>query len=64
VKTGKFDRKWGRVLANLKGDRETGDYEAISWIDEATPRRAMEEANGFVAAVEGYIAGLIPGDAA
>jgi len=27
VKTGKFDKKWGRLLANLKDDREAGDYQ-------------------------------------
>jgi len=61
VKTGKLDRKWGRALANLKDDRETGDYEAMSWIDEERARRAVEEAEGFVEAVGAYIARLIPG---
>lgn len=61
VKTGKLDRKWGRVLASLKDDRETGDYEAMSWIDEERARRAVEEAEGFVEAVGGYIARLVPG---
>jgi len=61
VKTGKLDRKWGRALANLKDDRETGDYEAMSWIDEETARRAVEEAEGFVEAVGAYIARLLPG---
>lgn len=36
VKTGKFDKKWGKFLASLKDDREAGDYDALSWIDEAT----------------------------
>ena len=60
VKTGKLDRKWGRVFANLKDDRETADYEAMSWIDEDTARRAVEEAHGFVEAVGAYIARLLP----
>lgn len=60
VKTGKLDRKWGRVFANLKDDREAGDYEAMSWIDEDTARRAVEEAEGFVEAVSAYIARLLP----
>ena len=61
VKTGKFDRKWGRVLATLKDDRETADYEAMSWIDEETARRAVEEAEGFVEAVGAYVGRLLPG---
>ena len=36
IKTGKFPKKMGRFLTNLKDDRETGDYEALSWIDEET----------------------------
>ncbi len=56
VKTGKFDRKWGRALANLKDDREAGDYDAMSWIDEEGARRALEEAQGFVEAVGAYVA--------
>jgi uncharacterized protein (UPF0332 family) len=52
VKTGKFDKKWGKFLANLKDDRETSDYEALSWMDEETAARAVQEAEGFVATVE------------
>ena len=59
VKTGKIDRTWGRALANLKDDRETGDYDALSWIDGDTARRALAEAEGFVNAVGEYVAGQI-----
>jgi len=31
VKTGKFEKKWGKFLANLKDDREAGDYDALSY---------------------------------
>lgn len=58
VKTGKFDKKWGKFLANLKDDREASDYEALSWIDEATARRAVTEAGEFISAVERYLSGL------
>ena len=27
VRTGKLDRRWGKFLANLKDDREAGDYD-------------------------------------
>lgn len=59
VKTGKVERKWGRVLANLKDNRETGDYEAMSWIDAETAQRAVEEAAGFIEAVGAHIARLL-----
>ena len=58
VHTGKFDKKWGRFLANLKDDREAGDYDALSYIDEDTACRAVMEAEGFVAQVEQYLTGL------
>ena len=56
VKTGKIERQWGRALTNLKDDRETGDYDALSWIDEETARHALAEAEGFVRAVGEYVA--------
>ncbi|WP_447975006.1 HEPN domain-containing protein [Nitrospira sp. Kam-Ns4a] len=59
VKTGKLDRRWGKFLANLKDDREAGDYEAVSYLDEGTARRALDEAEGFVAAIRQYVATLI-----
>lgn len=51
VHTGRLDQKWGKFLANLKDDREAGDYEVFSWVDEDTSRRAVEEAEQFVAAL-------------
>ena len=59
VKTGKFEKKWGKFLANLKDDRETGDYDALSYIDEQTARRAVQEAEEFVTAVDRYISKLL-----
>ncbi len=58
VKTGKLDRKWGKLLSNLKDDRESSDYEALSWIDEQTAQRAVQEAEEFVRIVDQYIASL------
>ncbi|MFN3480488.1 MAG: HEPN domain-containing protein, partial [Thermodesulfovibrionales bacterium] len=36
VKTGKFKKNLGKYLANLKDDRESGDYEIFSYIDKET----------------------------
>jgi hypothetical protein len=44
----------------LKDDREVGGYDALSFIDEQTARRAVPEAEEFVAAVSDYIAKLNP----
>lgn len=59
VKTGKLDKKWGKFLANLKDDREAGDYDALSFLDEDTARRAVRESEEFVATVEQYVTGLL-----
>ena len=55
VKTGKFEKKWGKFLANLKDDREAGDYEALSYLDEQTATRALTEAEEFVGTVEAFL---------
>jgi uncharacterized protein (UPF0332 family) len=55
VKTGKLDRRWGKFLANLKDDREAGDYDPLSYVEEDTAARAVQEADELVAAVARYI---------
>lgn len=55
VKTGKFDKKFGKHLANLKDDRETSDYEIYSTIDREVAERSVAEAKEFVAAAEQYV---------
>lgn len=59
VKTGKLDKKWGKFLSNLKDDREAGDYDALSYLDEDTARRAVREAEAFVKAVEQYLSQIV-----
>ena len=51
VKTGKIEKKFGRFLANLKDDRESGDYEIFSTIDETVAKTAVSEARDFVAKI-------------
>jgi uncharacterized protein (UPF0332 family) len=62
VKTGKFDKIFGKYLANLKDDREGGDYEVFSYIDEQTAGRAVREAGEFLDAAKKYLKqlGLLP----
>lgn len=55
VKTGKIDKKYGKLLSNLKDARETGDYEVMSWMDEGDAQNATVEAEEFIRAVEGFI---------
>lgn len=48
VKTGKFSRNLGKYLANLKDDRESGDYEVFSYLDKETAESALFEAKEFL----------------
>jgi len=50
VKTGRFERKYGKILADLKDDRESGDYEVLSYTDEESAREALLQAKEFVLA--------------
>jgi uncharacterized protein (UPF0332 family) len=55
VKTGKFKRDLGKYLANLKDDRESGDYEIFSYIDGQTAETAIAEAEEFLREGKTYL---------
>jgi uncharacterized protein (UPF0332 family) len=55
VKTGKLAPRFGRMLANLKDDREASDYDVVSFTDEETAAEAVGEAEEFCAAIRGYL---------
>jgi len=55
VRTGKFDKKFGRYLASLKDERENSDYEIFSVVDEELAREAVKEANEFVEEAKRYL---------
>lgn len=55
VKTGKFSKKLGKCLANLKDDRESGDYEIFSYIDEDNVKIALKEAKEFLNETKSYL---------
>lgn len=55
VKTGKFSKNLGKYLANLKDDRESGDYEVFSYIDKETAETALVEAREFVREAKAYL---------
>jgi hypothetical protein len=59
VKTGKFKKDLGKYLANLKDERESGDYEIFSYIDRETAETAIEEAKEFVRETQAYLRGIV-----
>lgn len=52
VKGGKVDRKFGKILSDLKNDREDGDYGLISMLDEEDAEKALKDAEQFIAEIE------------
>jgi uncharacterized protein (UPF0332 family) len=55
IKTGRLDKKFGRFLANLKDDRENGDYGLFSVIDEEIANESIDEADKFVKEMRQYL---------
>jgi uncharacterized protein (UPF0332 family) len=55
IKTGKIDKHYGKLLANLKDDREKSDYEVLSFVDAETAKRAVTEAEEFCKAIDQYL---------
>lgn len=62
VKTAKFSKKFGKYLANLKDDRESGDYEIFSYIDDETAEKAIKEAREFLNEARDYLQKIMAGD--
>ena len=55
VKTGKVEAKYGKFLSNLREDREVGDYEVFTPIEEQDAVNALNEAEEFVRAMRDYL---------
>jgi hypothetical protein len=55
INTGKIDKKFGKFLSNLKDDREHGDYDVYSFVDEETARHAVQEAHEFIKEIENFL---------
>lgn len=55
IKTGKLSKEIGKCLTNLKDDRESGDYELFSYLDEETAKTGLEEADKFLKEAKSYL---------
>lgn len=58
IKTGKLKKDLGKYLANLKDDRESGDYEVFSYVDKETAEVAIEEATEFLKESKKYLTNI------
>jgi len=55
VKTGIFDKRMGRDLNIIFGDRQLGDYESNFSISEDNALHALETAQGFVDQITAWL---------
>jgi len=55
VEPGKLPKKLAKYLRNIRDDREEGDYEVYSSIDEETSQTAVREAEEFLHAIQEFL---------
>jgi uncharacterized protein (UPF0332 family) len=58
VKTGIFPRTFSKIVKRLFNERQIGDYDYDSWIDEQTARESIENAGMIVTEIEKYLEDL------
>lgn len=59
IKPGKIEVQYGKMLSNLKDDREEGDYEVVSFVDKDTAQNACTEAQSFLKRIKDYLESYI-----
>lgn len=59
VEKGKLPKKLAKYLRNVRDDREEGDYEVFSSIDQETSEAALREAREFLQAITDYLQPLL-----
>jgi len=55
IKTGRIDRRFGRILSRLKDDRENGDYDVFSDFNFQDAREAIEKAEEFLIEMKKFL---------
>lgn len=55
VKTGVFPKEFSEIVQGLFEDRQTGDYDYDSLIDEQTARESLENAERINTEIEQYL---------
>ena len=55
VKTGMFSVALSDIYGRIMGDRELGDYDLVTTIDEARARQDLEDAKRFITDVEVWL---------
>ena len=55
VETGKLPKKLAKYMRNVRDDREEGDYEIYSVIDQETSQTALREVEEFIRAIQEFL---------
>lgn len=55
VKSGVFPKEYSQIVQSLFEDRQTGDYDFDSVIDEQTARESIENAEKIISGIEKYL---------
>ena len=62
IETGKIERRLGRGLHRLRGDRESGDYATTTFFAAEDAAEAIRSADDLLGAVRVWLRGEFPGD--
>lgn len=55
VKNGIFPRSFTKMIKRMFNERQTGDYDFDSWIDEQTARESLKNAESIITEIERYL---------
>lgn len=55
IKTGKLDKKYGKILAEVQDERYRADYDVIYSANKDDAEESLEEANDFFVAIRDYL---------
>jgi uncharacterized protein (UPF0332 family) len=55
VKTGFFPASFTKMIKLMFNERQTGDYDFDSWIDEQTAEESIENAETIISGIEKYL---------
>lgn len=61
IKTGAFDRKYGKILREAFELRNQGDYDAFMIFSEADVRQRFEEMHAFIGVIAQHISAQLEG---
>jgi hypothetical protein len=62
IETGRLDRRLGRGLHRLRGDRESGDYATATFFAAEDASEAIRSAEEILGAVRAWLSAEFPGE--